>query len=143
MSQWSSIQGLFVQANKFSGPLNEVFNASVQQALVQVDVSENAFSGPIPVEPFKTANFSAFFATINCLYGTLPLEICSATKLTQLVLDGLTTAKQCQLPLFPTFKTIKSYSLTGKHIDGQIPRCLYSMPKLVNNALCIFFFVLA
>ena len=81
MSNLASLINLLVQDNIFEGNLDCFVNASSQHNLSVVDVSSNQFTGAIPVELFRLKSIFSVAAAKNCLSGSVPVEICSASQL--------------------------------------------------------------
>lgn len=66
----------------------------------------------------------------------LPTDMCGASKLQVLVLDGLKTAKVCRNLIFPTSLHFPSTYTTGKNvIKGGIPDCMFNMSSLITLSL--------
>eukprot|EP01034_Spumella_vulgaris_P038909 gene38909-48047_t len=61
-----------------------------------VDLSENQFTGALPVSVFQSSALQSFAAVSNCFDGAIPSDICQAVNLTTLALDGLMSARNCQ-----------------------------------------------
>jgi hypothetical protein len=94
-------------------------------------LSNNQFTGSLSQSFFidKSPNLQTFIALSNCLTGSLPESLCEASKLISLILDGLSTADNCRIQLFPDIPDVNSFTLRNG-IDGTIPGCLYSMRSL-------------
>lgn len=121
---------LFVDENKLSGSLSDVFNVSAESPLTNIDLGNNGFTGSIPVDAFKLKLLSTFAANTNCFTGTIPEEICQASQLTALVLDGISSGETCRNDLFPDlYRYIKTYGLEISQLRS-LPDCLFSMPAL-------------
>ena len=97
---------MLVFANKFTGRLF-CFNATTQDSLEFVDVSNNAFTGPLPPEVFRFSSLQVFSAGSNCLGGEIPLEVCSAHNLTKTMLNAMSTGQSCHNSLF---RMLSAYS---------------------------------
>lgn len=130
ISDMLSLEILFLCNNAFSGSLTSAFDAALQTELSYVDVSNNQFTGAIPVEAFGLMKLTSFAAVSNCLSGTIPADICAASNLTTIAMDGLTSASSCQQRFFPSGFGISSYGLSSTNKAGSVPECLYSMPLL-------------
>jgi Leucine-rich repeat (LRR) protein len=114
---------LFLQDNYFTGDPSSAVSTS-QALLRTVDISSNEFSGTISEVFFDLASLNTFAASKNCFRGALPENICRASSLEFLVLDGLSSGTNCltQIPLTNAY--------TSRNMDGTIPSCLISLPKL-------------
>lgn len=120
---------LLLQNNQLTGPIMNIVNATHQPYLRTLQLSDNQFTGDIPDEPFRIPGFSQFSAVSNCLHGSIPHNICNATALNILALDGVGTARNCRILLFP--KLTESYRI--RHvIPGGIPTCLFHLPRLIT-----------
>jgi hypothetical protein len=91
------------------------------KSLSTIDVSNNDFRGFISESFFQLPLQSVNLAK-NCFIGNIPDEICQATNITTLDLDGLTAGNKCIKRMLQTY--------TSHYITGTIPICLFSMPKL-------------
>jgi hypothetical protein len=99
--------------------------------LVDIDISNNQFSGSLPPSFFINATaVISFAATSNCLSGSLPTEICYMTNLHSLSLDGLSTADNCREYLFPLFSNQFNAFYVDHFIEGNIPDCFYELPNI-------------
>eukprot|EP01034_Spumella_vulgaris_P030559 gene30559-37797_t len=126
-----SLLTLFVNNNEFTGALDAVFNATYQTRLLNVDLSNNRFTGNVPSEPFKIAPLQSFAAVKNCFdSASLPSSLCATRELTTLALDGLKTASSCESThnFFPSSTGVKSYWVGGE--EGSLPSCVFELPKL-------------
>jgi len=128
-SQLSGVDELFLSHNKLSGTLDNVFNASNQVNLTNVQIDYNQLTGTLPDELFRVAQLNTFVAVSNCLTGALPVSICENTQLVSLILDGFQSAPACRAAILPTVS--KSYIVHDKH-QGSIPECLFTMPSLTS-----------
>jgi Leucine-rich repeat (LRR) protein len=121
---------LILSNNQFEGHLDNLVNNTLQKVLNTIDISNNQMSGTIPKELFlNSSNHLLSFAAVkNCITGTIPQEVCSATELTALALDGLHTSARCVTQILP-FSKSQSY-LIPESLKGTIPSCLYQMQYL-------------
>ena len=127
VSQYSDLVHLSLAGNKFSGGIQDLFNASVQKYLQNFDVTDNIFSGTIPGSMFKQSGLSIFAVGSNCLRGSIPPEVCYASNLTILALDGMSSQPSCRTKIFP-YTSINTYRIRYSH--GSIPSCVFSLDKL-------------
>jgi hypothetical protein len=118
---------LFVENNCFTGNLNEAFNSTIQKSLINVQLSNNQFTGTLPEQLFLTNSLVSVSAVSNCFHGTIPPSICMNKQLQTLALDGLVCASSCQKKVLPG---ITSSYYNSRSITGGIPECLWSMPRL-------------
>jgi Leucine-rich repeat (LRR) protein len=122
------IEELFLHSNNLYGNLNSFLNSTSQHKLINVDISDNEFSGTLSGDFFSnTKVIQSFAAASNCLTGSLPAEICSARTLLSLSLDGLSTALNCRHYLFPEFSSFNAFTVSN-FVEGSIPSCYYEMP---------------
>jgi Leucine-rich repeat (LRR) protein len=118
---------LYLDNNHFTGPVEELVNASFQQLIIDIDISYNSFTGAIPGQMFTLPFFASFIAAVNCISADIPAQVCHAMSLRTLVLDGLQSANDCFST--NTFHTMFGSSYTVK-TSLPIPSCLFSLPSL-------------
>lgn len=126
ISRWRNLGTFLAYDNQFSGNLYNVFNASNQELLFQVDVSSNQLTGTLPGDIFNAKVLSAFAAVDNGIHGSIPHDVCHSKLLTALLLDGLMSSSSCQHKMIAGVNT---YTL-GDSNRGGVPQCLFSMPVL-------------
>jgi hypothetical protein len=112
--------------NRLVGSLSDVFDAAGQAFLTTVVVGDNQFTGSLPEGLFTSESLQVFVAHSNCFHGSIPAALCRATGLSALVLDGLSSAKQCRDQYLTG-----SYRISGK-IYGSIPACLFQLPNVTS-----------
>lgn len=121
---------LFLHYNRFVGPINNLYHSVIQRNIAYVDISNNFFTGTISGDLFKNAtSLQSFAATSNCLSGAIPHDICNATGLLSLALDGLATASRCRNAIVPGVQAIPSFTLQNT-FTGGIPTCIFGLPQL-------------
>ena len=122
-----ALQVINFHNNQFRGRWDNVFNTSLQTQLTFVDVGDNFFSGELPSELFHF-NLTVLIVGGNCIWGSIPDEVCGASKLRILVLDGLRTAEVCRKMFFPRtdIKTFDYYKVPR----GSIPPCIFELSSL-------------
>jgi Leucine-rich repeat (LRR) protein len=121
------LEELFLEDNNFHGNIGAFLNTTIQRFLTTLDFSNNQFTGILPEQFFESSILNSFTASSNCLKGSIPSNICNVTTLTSVALDGLATATNCQISLFPGIPYFDAF--TVKHyIEGNIPWCLFSLP---------------
>ena len=131
----SKIIEFSVEYNNFHGPLPNLQNLPFPLLDLKIfSVSNNQLTGKLPIEYFSSLKYlGVFAASTNCLSGTIPEEICQANLVHALILDGMTSADSCQIPIFPwTLPGVPELnSFVLKHgMIGTIPSCLLEMPIL-------------
>jgi Leucine-rich repeat (LRR) protein len=123
-----NLQECFLQNNYFTGSIEVLLN-TLSTTLVNIDLSNNEFTGSIASSFFAgNNNVSTFAAVANCLYGTIPQEICLSSNLTALALDGISTSNDCKEYILA--KTIFNGFYPKYSVNENIPACLFAMPKL-------------
>jgi hypothetical protein len=128
------LEQLFIQGNDFTGNLYSLFSFQniSNSHLMNIDFSDNRFSGSIPKEIFQLPSLQTIALSSNCFNSKLPTTICEAFNVIVYSLDGLTAARDCKLSF--------SVPLTGvslsQTLDGTIPDCLWSQTtmKVLNLA---------
>jgi Leucine-rich repeat (LRR) protein len=129
------LEQVFVENNKFTGSMTELLGNTflngasfTNSTLINIDLSNNEFTGSLPSNFFESAQVLESLAIVsNCLSGSIPGEICKIKTLNSLALDGLSSSQNCQILIFPGL----SSSFVFKNvITGGIPSCLYSLPYL-------------
>ncbi len=130
LSRLKYIEELFLHFNSFSGIINQFINATIQRRLVNIDVSQNQFTGTIPTDVFiYCRKLGSFAASSNCFDGSIPTEICYSTELTSLSLDGLTSSTDCRNRLLQGLPYVNGFTVSH-FIQGTIPPCLFQMKSL-------------
>jgi hypothetical protein len=124
------LEQLFLNNNQFTGSLNVLLNYTLSSEIVNIDLADNLFTGSLSGAYFLNRKLATFSASVNCLSGSIPLQICDSKSLSVLALDGVTTAENCRYNLFPIFKYKISTYVTKHLIQGGVPSCLFSMPSL-------------
>jgi Leucine-rich repeat (LRR) protein len=131
------LEELFIQNNQLSGSLNLFLGGEIEEMPVHmmklrnINLSGNKFTGSLPGNFFATStSLQSFAATSNCLSGSIPKEVCSASFLSSLSLDGLSTAENCRVPLFSAVSPLFSGFAVSHFLPGPIPPCLYEMQGL-------------
>jgi hypothetical protein len=118
---------MYFDNNNFGGSLDGVFNASMQQKLVDIFFYNNHLTGPLPAEMFRLPRLNTIVGQSNCFTGTLPATMCDSPAVS-LILDGLHTSPTCRRVLLSS----KHSFGTARGVHGTIPACLLSMPTLVS-----------
>jgi hypothetical protein len=125
-SNLDKLTGLFLSNNQFSGTLPDtLFSAK----LLELDISKNAFKGTVPNLFTRNQLLETFVASSNCFHGTVPEQICNTESLRIVALNGLSGATACRRVLFPHSRVFTAFILE-RYIDGEIPSCLFALPKL-------------
>lgn len=125
------LSALQLQNNALTGSLDNAFSLQVQNKTSVIDLSNNFFTGSIPLMFFQFPQLSYFAAVTNCLSASIPSAICNLNQtLNTLALDGMHTASRCQHRIFPTAASssseIETYTLPSQVIEGSLPSCLFT-----------------
>jgi Leucine-rich repeat (LRR) protein len=146
---WNSVPEIInASYNAFSGNLSLITATSsdLGPQLFALVLNHNYFTGPLPFFPYVyilevgdnqltgtlpefSSDLFLFSAPTNCFQGSLPKSFCTKQRnLTVAVLNGLSSATDCQIPLFPgtSFHTF----ILDNTFTGGIPDCYFSLPKL-------------
>ena len=127
LSQLNNIKTLQLQCNYFIGSLNGIIDPKNQIYLQNFDISDNSFTGSLPVELFDLPSIQTIAAVKNCFSGYLPDNICKPKTLNVLALDGLTSSPKC-ISYIASF--LNGY--ISSPMKGTIPTCLYSLPNITT-----------
>ena len=130
LSRLRYLQILQLQSNQLHGSIDGVFSPATQLALANIDLSDNAFSGSIPVDLFKLPSLLTVAASKNCFSGFLPSEICNSQHLNVLLFDGLSSAAPCLHYLWDPLHITVGYF--ANPMQGHIPSCIWSLQNLTT-----------
>jgi hypothetical protein len=123
----SGVWAIAVNNNQFTGTLPE-WGKFVNIGVIVA--GNNELTGTLPKHFNRPLSF--FGASTNCFHGTIPLGFCtdrpSTSELKYLILNGLSSASSCQLPILPG-TAFKSFTLE-RSVSSEIPSCLFRLPKL-------------
>jgi Leucine-rich repeat (LRR) protein len=146
------LENLDLAGNRFYGRLQDIFiittsslsnsmatssNTSLLPAMLYLNMADNRFSGTLPAPLFQFATaLQALDLSSNCLFGSIPSEICLATNLTTIVLNSLSSGGACKMITLPFFleHLIKGI-FPRSSMHGTLPSCLINLPKLVTLQL--------
>lgn len=128
------LESVDVSSNMLSGGINDVFEASQADALV-LNAAYNQLTGSLSSTLLHTGRWSSLILTENCFTGTLPgASLCANEGLTELLLSGLHTAKECrESPGY--ILGISTAYVQSSHFGGELPTCLFALPQLSFLAL--------
>eukprot|EP01035_Chromulina_nebulosa_P025131 gene25131-32779_t len=130
LSRLRYLQILQLQSNQLHGSIDGVFSPATQLALENIDLSDNAFSGSIPVDLFKLPSLLTVAASKNCFSGFLPSEICNSQHLNVLLFDGLSSAAPCLHYLWDPLHITVGYF--ANPMQGHIPSCIWNLQNLTT-----------
>lgn len=105
ISNFSSIQFLFLGGNQFSGPIPP--SIGQLQQVIKLDISKNNLSGIIPPQVGNCTHLTYLDLSQNNLSGSIPPEI-----------SGI--------------RIINYLNLSRNHLDGALPLSIGSMKSLTN-----------
>jgi Leucine-rich repeat (LRR) protein len=115
--------------NRFQGTIPHIEGKNVSHVQI-ISLNNNRLTGTIPSGYFTNLpSLTTFALSTNCLTGSIPIEICYATSLITVIMDGMATAKECREPIFPLLPLFDSFR-EKNHITGGIPGCLFHLPLL-------------
>jgi Leucine-rich repeat (LRR) protein len=121
---------IVLEQNSLSGPVTNIFNATYQRILNTIDISNNQFTGTIPLSLVSLPKLQGLILSTNCLQGSIPEELCQIEDLKSLSLDGLATASNCRVNLFPGLESIFDSFVLKHYMEGSIPSCLLEMKNI-------------
>jgi hypothetical protein len=119
--KWNLTSFFNVANNYFVGP----FPTLTSGVLRAVYANNNGFTGTIPSSPFEAHTLEIFAASINCLHGQLPSNMCGAEHLIDIELDGLHSSNLCSKQL-----SILGHDISIDGVTGTINSCLFALPRL-------------
>jgi Leucine-rich repeat (LRR) protein len=115
-----------VSENEFSGTLPLNWNEFPEIYLI--DVSDNRLTGTLP--NYNNTELGVFAASMNCFEGSLPVSLCDS-GLEVLIFNGLSSSSYCQLPIFPHTRIHTYYN--QYEIEKGVPECLFTrLPQLTT-----------
>lgn len=133
LNHLNNLKTLDLSYNKFSGYLGGSLNASFQGQLQTLVLNDNVFTGSLPESYLQTANLQMLALDNNCFRGTICSSLCSNVNLEILTLGSLSGAKSC---VVFAFQPLSGDSFVLKYrVYGQVPSCLFELPKLQRLAL--------
>eukprot|EP01032_Pedospumella_encystans_P030737 gene30737-34687_t len=118
-SSLTMLTTLLVENNHLSGEISNLFKATAQTLLFTIQVGGNILQGTLPSAIFSLPLLNSFSAVGNCFGGSLPDNICTATSLSVLLLDGASSG--C---------TKRTFVTQAHGMQGTIPSCLLHMPNM-------------
>jgi hypothetical protein len=131
LSSLTKLQGITISGNKFTGPATFLFEGESSPSsfplLTSINMDNNGLTGTVPRQIFELPSLRLLSLSQNCFKGRIPEEVCSATKLTSLVLDGLTSGSSCRQYL--ALGLSKAY-VPHNFITGSIPSCILTLPNV-------------
>ena len=132
----TQLQSLLLQKNDFSGSPDELFQTeqvsdpSLFPLLQVLDLSRNHFTGAIPRNLFALPSLIYVAVIDGCFTGTLPADICEATHLQTLVLEGLHSGSSCRRRIKDVFHNRQELLYVSRAFGGTIPSCIWNMTNL-------------
>ena len=127
-SSCKNLATLTLNNNMLDGTLPNFINATRLETL---DLSSNKLTGEIPFNIFKSKVLNTVILSDNCLEESLDEEICEASNLINLSLDGMGTAKVCQQNIFPHIPYFNAFIALDDH-TATLPGCIFEMDSLTT-----------
>lgn len=123
------LTGLFVAHNMLSGPLDFISPSpsSPFQLLSIIDIHDNRFTGHVPNSWFQMESITNIIASVNCLKISFSSDICDASNLQALLLDGLHSNPACRYKYSFTIVDEIYYS---PEVVSNVPSCIYELPSI-------------
>jgi hypothetical protein len=115
-----------VNNNVFTGPISNGIESLTN--FVLVNLGGNQFTGTISRDIFLNNHryLTSFAVSNNCLHGSIPIEICNATRLSALSMDGMNTGTSCRdVIISPGIYQFEAFRVKNV-MTGTIPSCLFS-----------------
>lgn len=128
LGQWRQLEKLNLSRNSFDGSMpRAIFNIS--SLSLSLDLSNNFFTGPIPMEVGSLINLVSISISNNRLVGDIPSTLGKCVVLEVLHMEGnFLTGNIPQS--FMNLKSIKEMDLSQNNLSGEIPEFLASLSSL-------------
>eukprot|EP01037_Dinobryon_pediforme_P020188 gene20188-20745_t len=124
---------LVLSNNQFNGDLNHLVDNTTQNRLHLLDISTHQFSVRLPENIFRLPNLLTLAASANCLSNNLPSSVCGASKLHNLLLDGMGSNPRCQnMQYLHLFRSI-AISHWNIRTQPELPQCLFNASKRLER----------
>jgi hypothetical protein len=150
-SELIGLRQLYLQGNSFSGQLSDVMELFSSSPMVNLDLSNNQFTGSISSNFFSfnknnsesvavgvgggmgltasavTNSFDlleTISLSLNCLTGSIPSTICDQTNLITIDFDGLSSSSNCRSYIFPKSSNTFNAVYSRNSLTGTIPSCI-------------------
>lgn len=103
--------------------------------LIHLNVGNNRIQGLLPGVFFTYPKLATFIASTNCFRGSLPSEICRASAMRTLIMNGLTA--NCASSSLFTKGNIFGFNgrIDQPNMLGAIPPCAYSLQNISSLQL--------
>jgi Leucine-rich repeat (LRR) protein len=95
-----------------------------------VDLSDNDFTGTIPRQIFQSPRILFVAIVGGCFHGNFPLEICNATSLKALVLEGLRSGRHCREDFWDPLSVIANRVYRTSTVGKKLPKCIWNLTNL-------------
>ena len=123
------LQQLFIHGNHFTGRIDTLVSSSPwntsSSKLLNLDVSDNLFSGSIPSALFLP-HLQSISLSLNCFEHELPSSICEAKEAMVISMDALGSAKDCKNVVTLPFTSVTLV----RSLKGSIPECVWFLSNL-------------
>jgi Leucine-rich repeat (LRR) protein len=129
LDSFPSLQQLFLQQNHLHGSLHQLFfPSSLLQShpLLNLDVSDNRFTGSIPSQLFLLPQLQSISLSLNCFEQELPSSMCEARGVEVISMSGLGSSKSCKNLVTVPFTSVSLVQT----MDGSIPDCVWLLSNL-------------
>eukprot|EP01038_Epipyxis_sp_PR26KG_P012092 gene12092-16182_t len=92
-----NLRVLYINRNQLLGSITNIIDPKIQTQIESVDLSDNLFTGFLPVQMFRSKTLKYFAAMKNCFYTFLSEDICESISLNTLILNNLyqSSDQQC------------------------------------------------
>jgi len=127
---------LILNNNELESSESDPFNfidPLIHTKLSVLDLSSNKLSGQILNSIFSLPSLENLFLGYNCFSGSIPDNMCAATKLMNLDMSQLASAPNCRRYIwkdFPALRNVFNAFRAGSRMTGAFPECAYLLPKL-------------
>ena len=132
-SNLTSLQRLFLGANRFSGSLPSTL--SLCSKLIELDIYSNQFSGSLPEVVLGMSSMKLFYVFDNSFTGTISSSIRNATKLVAFFANENFLSGTLPLSFF-TITAITSFDVSSNLLTGTVP-------STIGNWIALYTFKLA
>ncbi|KAK9153563.1 hypothetical protein Sjap_001043 [Stephania japonica] len=133
LSQCKFLQRLYLYKNNLSGTIpKQVLTGPFSQSIIDLDVSMNSLTGPLPPEVGNLKNLFHLDVSHNKLIGEIPSTLGTCASLKYLHLEANSLMGEIPMTL-NALKDLSDLDLSKNNLSGPIPKYLENLPLLKLN----------